>query len=186
LSTDSVLTSAPNETAALPTLLAHNLRQMVIRGGVSGLVVNALFQLSVSFPVLVPVTWGMCVVWLLVMGYWIRLGLVGPTAAAFPLAVRRLLYRWTIRLLWLAVMPVTLKLGVIPLAGVVAAPMLQLAFALAIRQYSDWLIRASTNRPGLRAAEWVVLLFAVGMLGVVATALAIAVWMLSILGASLS
>lgn len=186
MSTDSALTAAPDETAALPTLLGHNLRQIVIRGGVSGLVVNALFQLSVGFPVLVPVTWGMCVVWLLVMGYWIRLGLVGPTAMVFPQAVRRLLYRWTIRLLWLAVMPVTLKLGVIPLAGVVAAPMLQLAFALAIRQYSGWLIRASATQPGLQAAEWAVLLFAVGVLGVVAAVLATAVWMLSILGAALS
>lgn len=186
MSTDSSLTAAPDETAALPTLLAHNLRQIVIRGGVSGLVVNALFQLSVGFPVLVPVTWGMCVVWLLVMGYWIRLGLVGPTAAAFPLAVRRMLYRWTTRLLWLAVMPVTLHLGVMPMVGVVAAPALQLTFALVVQQYSAWLIRASANRPGLRAAEWVVLLFAVGVMGIVATALAIAVWMLSILGAALS
>jgi hypothetical protein len=180
------LTPPSDDSNALLILLGHNLRQILVRGGLSGVVVNGLFQLGAGIPILLPVMWSLCVVWLLVMGYWIRLGLVGPTAVSFPQVVRRILYRWTIRLLWLVAASLSLKLGLIPIAGVVAAPALQAIFAASVWRYSTWLVHRSAQRPGLQRAEWLFLFLAIAAFGVAALLVSLGIWAVWTLGVALS
>jgi len=172
-------------TTALPSLLRANLGQIALRGGAVGVILVSLLQASSIFPPALPLTLGLCIGWVILMGYWVRLGLVAPTAAALSLRTRRVLFRWTLRVMWLVLTPFTLKLAVVPLFGVVAAPGVQLTFALLVWAYASWIWRRDQTKRGLHAGEWLLLSAAVASFLALLGAVVLAWWLLSYAGVTL-
>ena len=172
-------------TTALPPLLRANLGQIALRGGAVGVILVSLLQGSSIFLPAVPLTMGLCICWVILMGYWVRLGLVAPTAAALSLRSRRVLFRWTLRVMWLVLTPLTLKLAVVPLFGVVAAPGAQLAFAWLVWAYASWLWQRDQTKRGLHAGEWLLLSAAMAAFLALVVTVVLAWWLLSYAGVTL-
>jgi hypothetical protein len=78
-----------------------------------------------------------------------------------------------------------LKLAVVPLFGVVAAPGAQLAFAGLVWAYASWLWRRDQTKRGLHAGEWLLLSAALAAFLALVVTVALALWLLSYAGSTL-